>query len=42
MAIYMHLYLPVLVTCGLMTAAGVVNWMMNSGDIDLGPPNARI
>jgi len=42
MAIYIHMYLPVLITCCLLTVAGVVHWMFSGSDIDLGPPNARI
>jgi hypothetical protein len=37
-----HLYLPVLMSAGIFTVGGVIWWIMNSGDIDPGEPNARI
>jgi hypothetical protein len=37
-----HLYLPVLFAAAIVTAAGVVWWVMNHNDIDPGEPNARI
>ena len=42
MAIYKALYFPVLISCAIATAGYVIHWVMNGGDIDLGPPNARV
>ena len=42
MAIYKALYFPVLMSCAIVTAGYVMHWVMNGGDIDLGPPNARV
>ena len=42
MAIYKALYLPVLMSFAIVTAGYVMHWVMNGGDIDLGPPNARV
>ena len=42
MAIYKALYFPVLMSCAIVTAGYVIHWVMNGGDIDLGPPNARV
>ena len=42
MLIYMTLYFPVLLSCGIVTAGYVVHWVLNGGGIDLGPPNARL
>jgi hypothetical protein len=41
MAIYIHMYLPVLMICALVTAGYVILWTLTGGDIDLGPPNVR-
>ena len=41
-SLYVHLYLPVLLTSCIVTAAYVVRWMIGGGDIDPGPPNARV
>ena len=42
MQLYMQLYFPVLLSCGLATAGYVLFWVMNGGGIDPGPPNARV
>ena len=42
MAIYKALYFPVLMSCCIVTAGYAIHWIMNGGDIDLGPPNARV
>ena len=42
MAIYKAMYLPVLLHCCIVTAGYVIYWVMQGGDIDLGPPNARV
>ena len=42
MAIYKAMYLPVLLHCCIVTAGYVIYWVMHGGDIDLGPPNARV
>ena len=42
MLLYMKMYLPVLITCGIITAGYVVLWMLNGGGIDPGQPNARL
>jgi hypothetical protein len=42
MLLYMKMYLPVLLTCCIITVGYVVMWVLNGGDIDLGSPNARV
>ena len=42
MLIYKALYFPVLLSCCLPTVGYVIYWILNGGDIDLGPPNARV
>ena len=42
MFLYMKLYLPLLITCGIIIAGYVVLWMLNDGGIDPGQPNARL
>jgi len=41
-ALYAKLYFPVLLAFGIVTAGYVLLWVLNSGGIDPGPPNARI
>ena len=42
MLLYMKMYLPVLLTCCIITVGYVVMWVLNGGDIDPGSPNARV
>jgi hypothetical protein len=42
MLLYMKMYLPVLITCCIITAGYVVLWMLNGGGIHPGQPNARL
>jgi len=42
MAVYIKMYLPVLITCAMITAAYVLLLISNGGGIDPGPPNARV
>lgn len=42
MLLYMKLYLPVLLSCGIITVGYVVFWVLNGGGIDPGPPNAHV
>jgi hypothetical protein len=42
MLLYMKMYFPVLLTCGIVTAGYVLVWVSNGGGIDPGPPNARV
>ena len=37
-----HLYLDVLFSACIVTAGRVIFWVMNSGDIDPGEPNASV
>jgi len=42
MQLYMHMYLPLLFSACIITAGFVIAWVMNGGNIDPGPPNARL
>ena len=39
---YMYFYLPLLFSAAIVTAGYAIAWVLNGGDIDLGPPNARV
>ena len=41
MHLYMHMYMPLLISAGLATAGYALALLMGGGNIDLGPPNAR-
>jgi hypothetical protein len=42
MAIYAKLYLPLLMSCCIITAGYALLWISNGGGIDPGSPNARL
>jgi hypothetical protein len=42
MQIYMHLYMPMLMSAAIATAGYALMWLMGGGGIDLGPPNAKL
>ena len=42
MHLYMHMYMPLLLTSCIVTVGYVVAWALNGGGIDPGPPNARM
>jgi hypothetical protein len=41
MSLYMQMYMPLLLTCCIVSAGYVVARVLNGGGIDPGPPNAR-
>jgi len=42
MYLYIYMYMPLLLTACIITAGYVVAWVLSSGGIDPGPPNARV